>query len=78
MEQTIFASAAATVTPGNTSLNWEDIQWQIPAACTPGHPLELIKNCLEDRSDLDPYDQIDRQFNIHMECLKKRFSELAR
>lgn len=68
--------------PNNTqsnSLNWEDIQWQIPAASQPNHPLELIKNCLESsNTDLDPYDQIDKQFNIYMESLKKRFKELSR
>lgn len=81
-----------TPNPHNTaqssSLNWEDIQWQIPAASQPNHPLELIKNCLDAsatsnstsnaNTDLDPYDQIDKQFNIYMESLKKRFKELSR
>ncbi|HEV8052893.1 MAG TPA: hypothetical protein VGP47_10395 [Parachlamydiaceae bacterium] len=64
--------------PDTNALNWEDIQWQIPAASEPNHPLELIKNCLNSDSDLDPYDQIDMQFNIYMESLKKRFKELSR
>ena len=79
MDQSLLnSSASPNNTAQNNSLNWEDIQWQIPAASEPNHPLELIKNCLEANSDLDPYDQIDKQFNIYMESLKKRFKELSR
>lgn len=57
-------------------LDWNEISKQIPESNSPESPLHLIKTCLSETQELDPYDQINTHLDIFLEDLKKSFNAL--
>lgn len=63
--------------PNESVLDWVEISQQIPESYHPDGPIHLIRVCLEEELELDPYDQIEKRLNFFIDDLRKSFIELT-
>lgn len=61
-----------------SSIDWNDVSKAIPGFNDENSPLKSIKICLEEIQDEDPYDQIGKRLDRHIQELQDRLQETSR